>query len=132
MSLSLDTGSVRRDNVCMWVTISSENAPHRSTASSCNGPFRMVVFLLAGFILAGFALVTPVFAQSQNSDSSAANSNQSSNQSWSSTSETSDSSVGSRTRTLESHTKTGNHSVDKQTVEIQRSGSYEPYQDIER
>jgi hypothetical protein len=86
------------------------------------------VLLLAGFVLAGFVLAPPVFAQSQNSDSSAANSNQS----WSSTSETSDSNVGSRTRTLESHTKTGNHSVDKQTVEIQRSGSYEPYQDIER
>jgi len=40
--------------------------------------------------------------------------------------------VGSRTRTVESHTKTGNQTVDKQTVEIQRSGSYEPYQDIER
>ena len=65
-------------------------------------------------------------AQSQTSDTS------NSNPSWSSTSETSDSNVGSRSRTTESHTKTGNHTVDKQTTEIQRSGSYQPYQEIER
>jgi hypothetical protein len=73
-----------------------------------------------------FATTAP--AQSQNSDPNSSNSNQS----WSSTSETSDSNIGSRTRTTDSHIKTGNHTVDKQTVEIQRSGSYAPYQDIER
>ena len=67
-------------------------------------------------------------AQSQNSDANSSNSNQS----WSSTAETSDSNIGSRTRTTEGHTKTGNHTVDKQTTEIQRSGSYQPYQEIER
>jgi hypothetical protein len=63
--------------------------------------------------------------QSQNSDSN-------SNQSWTSTSDRQDSNVGSRTRTVESHTKNGNHTVDKQTVEILRSGSYQAYQEIER
>jgi hypothetical protein len=56
----------------------------------------------------------------------------SSNQSWSSSSDSQDASVGSRTRKTESHTTDGNRTIDKQSVQILRSGSYEPYQDIER
>jgi hypothetical protein len=55
-----------------------------------------------------------------------------SNQSWTANSDSQDSSVGSRTRKTESHTQNGNRTVDKQSVEILRSGSYEPYQDIEK
>jgi hypothetical protein len=72
------------------------------------------------------AFVLP--AWTQNSDPASSNENQS----WSSKSEKNDSNLGSSTRTVESHTKNGNRTVDKQSVEILRSGSYEPYQDIER
>jgi sirohydrochlorin ferrochelatase len=74
-----------------------------------------VVFALIFFALA--------LAAAQTSDSS--------NQSWTSTSDSEDSSVGSRTRKSETHSKEGNRTVDKQSVEILRSGRYEPYQDIE-
>jgi len=56
----------------------------------------------------------------------------SSNQSWSSSSDEQDAPVGSRTRKTESHTTDGNRTIDKLSVQILRSGSYEPYQDIER
>jgi sirohydrochlorin ferrochelatase len=72
------------------------------------------------FALIFFALA---LAAAQTSDSS--------NQSWTSTSDSEDSSVGSRTRKSETHSKEGNRTVDKQSVEILRSGRYEPYQDIE-
>jgi len=54
------------------------------------------------------------------------------NQSWTATSDSQDSSAGSRSRKTESHSQNGNRTVDKQSVEILRSGSYEPYQDIEK
>jgi hypothetical protein len=62
----------------------------------------------------------------------AAQTSDSSDQSWTSTSDSQDASVGSRTRKTESHTTDGNRTIDKQSVQILRSGSYEPYQDIER
>lgn len=95
----------------------------RSITSSPRLSLKVAATLVACMI---FATTAP--AQSQNSDPNSSNSNQS----WSSTSETSDANIGSRTRTTDSHIKTGNHTVDKQSVEIQRSGSYVPYQDIER
>jgi len=51
---------------------------------------------------------------------------------WTSTSEAQGSGVGSRTRKVESHSQEGNRTVDKQSVEILRSGRFEPYQDIEK
>jgi hypothetical protein len=51
---------------------------------------------------------------------------------WTSTSESQDSTVGSRTRTVESHSEEGNRTIDRQSVGIQRSGSFEPYQDVEK
>ncbi len=65
-------------------------------------------------------------AQTSDSDSS------STNQSWTATSDSQDSSVGSRTRKTESHSQNGNRTIDKQSVEILRSGSYELYQDVEK
>jgi hypothetical protein len=108
----------------MWMAIAAQSVPClRSTTSSQTFSLKIAATLFAGIV---FATMAP--AQSQNSDANSSNSNQS----WSSTAETSDSNIGSRTRTTEGHTKTGNHTVDKQTTEIQRSGSYEPYQEIER
>jgi sirohydrochlorin ferrochelatase len=75
-----------------------------------------------GLALALVALT--IVALGQTSDTS--------NQSWTSTSDSQDSSVGRRTRKSESHTQDGNRTVDKQSVEILRSGSYGPYQDIEK
>jgi hypothetical protein len=51
---------------------------------------------------------------------------------WTATSESSAPAVGTRTRTVESHSQVGNRTVDKQSVQILRSGSFEPYQDIEK
>lgn len=84
----------------------------------------------AGFLgsLLCAALAFAPSGWSQNSDSSSSNQNQS----WTSRSENHDSNLGSSTRTSDRHTKIGNRTIDKQTVEILRSGSYEPYQDIER
>jgi hypothetical protein len=108
----------------MWMAMALQSTPSvRSITSSPRLSLKVATTLVACIV---FATTAP--AQSQNSDPNSSNSNQS----WSSTSETSDANIGSRTRTTDSHIKTGNHTVDKQTVEIQRSGSYVPYQDIER
>jgi hypothetical protein len=53
------------------------------------------------------------------------------NKSWNATTESQDAAGGS-TRTSESHRQSGNRTVDKQSVDVLRSGSYEPYQDVER
>jgi hypothetical protein len=76
-------------------------------------------FALLGFFC--FALT----ARSQTSDAD-------SNKSWTATTDSQDPALGSRTRKVESHTQSGNRAIDKQSVEILRSGSFEPYQDIER
>lgn len=96
-------------------------APDESGAVSCIHAHPICAGLLVCAVL---ALAVP--AWSQNSDGN------SQNQSWTSTSENHDSNVGSSTRTSESHTKNGNSTVDKKTVEILRSGAYEPYQETER
>jgi len=76
----------------------------------------------------GAVLALAATGWSQTSDANSSNQNQS----WTSTSANQDSNVGSTTRTSESHTKNGNNTVDKKTVEILRSGSYEPYLETER
>jgi hypothetical protein len=75
-----------------------------------------------------YALLSLTLAAAQTSDSN----NASKDQSWTATSDSQDSSLGSRTRKTESHSKNGNRTVDRQSVEILRSGSYEPLQDIEK
>jgi hypothetical protein len=55
-----------------------------------------------------------------------------SDKSWTATTQSQDSSVGSQTRTVNSHTQSGNRTIDKQSTQILRSGTYQPYQDIER
>ena len=55
----------------------------------------------------------------------------SSSKSWTATTDSQDRAVGTRTRKVESHTQSGNRTIDRQSVEILRSGSFEPYQDIE-
>ena len=75
-----------------------------------------------------YALLSLTLAAAQTSDSD----NSKKDQSWTATSDSQDSSLGSRTRKTESHSKNGNRTVDRQSVEILRSGSYEPLQDIEK
>jgi hypothetical protein len=107
----------------MWYLRGGEAAPNESSAVFCVRSYRMFAGLL---ITAVVGLSVP--GRAQNSDSNSANQNQS----WTSTSENHDSNIGSSTRTSESHTKNGNSTVDKKTVEILRSGSHQPYQETER
>jgi hypothetical protein len=88
-----------------------ESAKHSSPLANVVGLFCLVAFL--------FTLAT-----AQTPDSS--------DQSWNSNSDSQDASVGSRTRRSESHATEGNRTIDKQSVQILRSGRYEPYQDIEK
>jgi len=104
----------------MWMAVAC-----RTVRNQCMALRRLRFLSVLATFLVCTIFATTSRAWSQNSDSN-------SNQSWTSTSDRQDSNVGSQTRTSESHTKTGNHTIDKQTIEIQRSGSYEPYQDIER
>jgi len=83
-----------------------------------------------GEIATVLALVLSSLTVASAQTSDADNSNK--EQPWTATSDSQDSSVGSRTRKTESHSQNGNRSVDKQSVEILRSGRYEPYQDIEK
>jgi hypothetical protein len=107
----------------MWYARGGKAAPNNSNRASSVHSYPV----FAGFLF-GAVLVLAAPAWPQNSDANSA----SPNQSWTSTSENHDSSVGSSTRTSESHTKSGNSTVDKKTVEILRSGSYQPYQETER
>ena len=113
---------MERENTRMWWVEDNEAVSNHSNVASprpsCRAFVELSLCVILGLALPGW---------SQTSD---ANSNQ--NQSWTSTSENHDSNVGSTTRTSESHTKNGNRSVDNKTVEILRSGSYEPYQETER
>lgn len=77
--------------------------------------------LLVGLLLVGFIL--PGWGQtSDNGDSS---------KPWTATSESHDSASANRTRKVETHSQDGNRTVDRQSTEVLRSGSYEPYQDTE-
>jgi hypothetical protein len=72
--------------------------------------------LFVGFALAGWAQT------SDNGDSS---------KPWTATSESQDSASANRTRKVETHSQDGNRTVDWQSTEVLRSGSYQPYQDTE-
>ena len=74
------------------------------------------------WVILGMALA----AWSQTADTGNAN------QSWTATKQSQDSAAGNQTRTVTSHTQSGNRIIDKQSTQILRSGTYEPYQDIER
>ena len=98
-----------------------EEAPNESGIN----PRMRTPRVFAGLLLcAALALTAPGWPQNSDANSQ--------NQSWTSISENHDSNAGSSTRTSESHTKNGNSTVDKKTVEILRSGSYEPYLETER
>ncbi|HXY50690.1 MAG TPA: hypothetical protein VEI01_14645 [Terriglobales bacterium] len=77
-------------------------------------------------ILFPFALfLLTIASQAQTPDAPSAS------KSWTATSESEDSTTQSRSRTVESHSQNGNRTVDKRSVEVLRSGSFQPYQDIE-
>lgn len=62
---------------------------------------------------------------------SSSNSNDAANQSWTSTSDVHNANTDP-VRTVESHSRSGNRAVDKQSVQRRAAdGSYQPYQDIE-
>ncbi|MGB7131337.1 MAG: hypothetical protein WBD59_11045, partial [Candidatus Sulfotelmatobacter sp.] len=71
------------------------------------------------------------FASSLWAQSSASQA-RSTNQSWTDTS-VSQSDAANPTRTLESHSQSGNRTLDNQSIQaLDPDGSYEPYQDIEK
>lgn len=76
-------------------------------------------------VLLPFALILLTTSQAQTPDAEAPS------KSWTATSESADSTTQSRTRTVESHSQNGNRTVDKRSVDVLRSGSFQPYQDIE-
>jgi hypothetical protein len=77
-----------------------------------------VAAVVLGFVVVGLA----------QTDSDAG----SSNKSWTGSSETQNSDLGTDIRQTESHSQNGNRTLDKQSVEVKRSGSFEPYQDVEK
>ena len=109
-----------RENTGMQSLRASEAVPSQFGSASRTHPNPVFAGL---FVCAVLAFALPALPQSSDANSQ--------NQSWTSTSENHDSNTGSSTRTSESHTKNGNSTVDKKTVEILRSGSYEPYQETE-
>jgi hypothetical protein len=77
-------------------------------------------------IAAYFCSNLPVWAQTSDSQAGDAN------KSWSATTESQNDSVNP-TRTIESHTQSGNRTLDKQTIQRRGfDGKFEPYQDIEK
>jgi hypothetical protein len=122
VGVALDTATSERENTGMWWVNGGEKALNESILRSRIRSHRVC----AGFLFC-VVLVFPTPGWPQNPDSGSSNQNQS----WTSTSETRDSHLGSSTRTSESHSKNGNSTVDKKTVEILRSGSYQPYQETE-
>ncbi len=85
-------------------------------------PTRVLLLAIAAYICSGVAL----WAQAPNSQTDAANTN------WTSTTE-SRSGDADPTRTVESHSQSGNRTLDKQSVERRGDdGSFAPYQDIEK
>ncbi len=77
-------------------------------------------------IAASLCLGLTVFAQATEAPKSDAE-----NKSWTTTTELNTNHVNP-TRVIESHTENANRTVDKQSVQILRSGHFEPYQDIEK
>jgi hypothetical protein len=102
---------------------------HGSRCRSLNAGARTQLMLLA--VTAYFCL-SPVL-RAQTSSSQAADSNQSgAATNWTATTE-SQGANEEPIRTVESHTQSGNRSVDKQSVERRGSdGGFEPYQDTEK
>jgi len=88
---------------------------------------RRVSKIVCSLTCALFVLVIALAARAQTSDADAERT-----KSWTATTDSRDQAVGARTRKVESQTQSGNRTIDKQSVEILRSGSFEPYQDIER
>jgi hypothetical protein len=89
-------------------------------------PRRTVLAIASSFLLLFFLLGYSVVSWAQTSDN-----NGDSSKPWTSSSESQDSASGSRTRKVETHSQDGNRTVDRQSVEVLRSGGYEPYQDTE-
>jgi hypothetical protein len=87
---------------------------------------RRTVLAIASFFLSFFLPAFAITSWAQTSEG-----NGDSNKPWTSRSESQDSASVSRTRKTETHSQDGNRTVDRQSVEVLRSGSYEPYQDTE-
>jgi len=85
------------------------------------------------FIAAAAFLCSTLTLWAQTSDSQSGDANKSSDKSWRVTSESQGDSSVNPTRTLKSHTQSGNRTVDNQSVQRRGdNGDFEPYQDVEK
>jgi hypothetical protein len=116
----LDRAIAAEDNCSM------QTATDEARRTQAKVQMRRLRKAVCSLTLAFFGFAPAGWSQTADSDSANAN------KSWKGTTESQDSALGSRMRSVESHTQNGNRTVDKQSVEVLRSGSYEPYQDIER
>jgi hypothetical protein len=101
---------------------------HRAGQRKTRAPSRVASFRKVACLLLFVVLGMAPAGWSQASDANPGDTNQS----WTATSEAQNAALGNQTRTVNSHTQSGNRTVDKQSIQILRSGTYEPYQDIER
>jgi hypothetical protein len=97
----------------------------RSSKHKAGAQTRRVRKVVNWLTFAFFGLAVAGWAQTPDVDAGKAS------KPWTATTESLDSAAGSPTRTVASHTQNGNRTVDKQSVEVLRSGRFEPYQDIE-
>ena len=117
----LDIANPQRENNGMLTVATRAARPAKATGLSRRPTSQRRTYLLACMIFG-----TALAAWSQASDST------DTNQSWTSVTQSHSSAVNNQTRTTSSHTQSGNRTIDKQSTQILRSGTYEPYQDIER
>jgi hypothetical protein len=81
----------------------------------------LMLFAIGAYLCSSLAL----WAQTPDSKTGDAN------KSWTATTESQNDNVNP-TRTIESHTQSGNRTVDKKSVQRRLAGRFEPYQDIEK
>jgi hypothetical protein len=97
-------------------------------SAHCPRPSRAVRLSQLMLLAIGLYFFSNLAIWAQTSDSQTADANKS----WSATTESQNDNVNP-TRTIESHTQSGNRTLDKQTVQRRGfDGKFEPYQDIEK
>lgn len=124
-------------DIRILTTTPEERQPTTAALLGCSGRFsarrswrlaiisRMVLLAIAAYFCS-----SSLYAQTSNSQ--AADSSQSAPANWTSTTESRDANEDP-IRTTESHTQSGNRTLDDQSVQRRGSdGSFEPYQDIEK
>jgi hypothetical protein len=111
-----------RNGLGRYIRIGSQRSIGRSRPSRPARLSRLVVLMIGAFLSPSLAL----WAQTSDSQTGDAN------KSWTATTESLGENVNP-TRTTESHTQSGNRTLDKQSIVRRGSGgNFEPYQDIEK